>query len=207
MVRVSILKKSSKKKNKIKQISAQTGEVKPSRRWKLLKWLCNSQHNLKLALGNVYVHADSPTAAENKLPKTRTRNKPSHLRTAWLSRALYMTSAKRSSRQTREQNESKRKIHAGSVNLISCLTCSHVKTTHMSTDIRHQTCSPMCFKREDKKKKPTGQKKNSRMGQGSWVSDISRLNSCRSRTSVEPLLSQPEGVRKHDWTNQRPLRR
>lgn len=108
----------------------------PSRRWKLLNWLCNSQHNLKLALGNVYVHADSPTAAGNKLPKTRRRNKPSHLRTAWLWRALYMTSAKRSSRQTQEQNESKRKIHAGSVNLISCLTCSLNNNPHV---YRHQT--------------------------------------------------------------------
>lgn len=155
----------------------------PSRRWKLPNWLCNSQHNLKLALGNVYVDADSPTAAGNKLPKTRRRNKPSHLRTARLWRALHMTSAKRSSKQTREQNESERKIHAGSVNLISCLTCSLKNNPHV---YRHQTCRPMCFKREEK---PTGEKKNSRMGQGSWVSEISRLNSCRSRTSVEPLLS------------------
>lgn len=80
----------------------------------------------------------------------------------------------------------------------------HWKTTHMSTGIRHPTCRPMCFNKRRWKKKNTGQK-NSHTGQDSWTCEISSLNSCRSRTSGEPLL-YPEGVRKHDWTNQGPLR-
>lgn len=112
----------------------------------------------------------------------------------------------------RDRHESKTKAKEKYTQEV--LTSFPVWLVHMSkqptclqtSDTRH---AARCASKEKIKKKqqPTGQKKNSRMGQGSWVSEISRLNSCRSRTSVEPLLSQPEWVRKHDWTNQRPLRR